>query len=259
MREPHVDKMLVRASPEEFYESFMMTHYSPRACCMFVLLTVSYSSLLAISPIPDVPKTGYIPSILGRLFLFVSAICLAIVCRAKWVSKSSAGTKVQLLTSDQIRKLQSWCPVFMMVGLCLEVFMQIRSGQCSQSTFFLLTAGLKAFPPIVFLILRDTIFSYLLTSWVLGLLTIALITIQTNSLEGVVDLFAYAVSTAVLFNDHQLQSRSIFGLVSKLHETQLENEVLAVEAQALELRAMIGNVAHDLKTVSLLFINLQIV
>jgi hypothetical protein len=60
---------------------------------------------------------------------------------------------------------------------------------------------------------------------------------------------SYLFATSVVLYDGRRQLMEIYSLISKLQETLAENERLAVEAQALELRAMIGNVAHDLKTV----------
>ena len=236
----------------------MRTHYSPAACFLFALMTTVYCTVLVLIPISDVPILGYFPSVVGKLFLVATSVCLSLV----WLSRSTSSTdgmEGKSLDSGRIHILQSLCPLLLAVGVSIEVVMELLSEQCSESTLYFLNVGLKAFPPCMFLILRDTKLPHIIAAWAVGLLMLLIVAIQTGTKNELIDLLSYAVCTAVLFNDHQLQSRSIFGLISKFHETQLENEVLAVEAQALELRAMIGNVAHDLKTVSSLFINLQIV
>ncbi len=60
--------------------------------------------------------------------------------------------------------------------------------------------------------------------------------------------------TAIMMYEHQRQRVSMFLLSETQRGLLLENKVLADEAHATEMRHMIGNVAHDLKTVnSLIF------
>jgi hypothetical protein len=62
-------------------------------------------------------------------------------------------------------------------------------------------------------------------------------------------MVSYFFTTSIIYYDSHRQSKEKYAIIDRLQETLAENERLAVEAQALELRAMIGNVAHDLKTV----------
>jgi hypothetical protein len=74
--------------------------------------------------------------------------------------------------------------------------------------------------------------------------------VQTQSRGDFSALLAYALCSGTLLYDNHHHNQATFALVTKLEDALEENERLAVEAQALELRAMIGNIAHDLKTVS---------
>ena len=60
----------------------------------------------------------------------------------------------------------------------------------------------------------------------------------------------YVYASLLLYMDTRRRIRKTNELVNRLQATLAENETLAVEAQAIELRAMIGNIAHDLKSVS---------
>ena len=57
------------------------------------------------------------------------------------------------------------------------------------------------------------------------------------------------LSTALIYYESDRRSRAMYLLVRKLQFTISENERLAQAREANEMRAMIGNVAHDLKTV----------
>ena len=73
--------------------------------------------------------------------------------------------------------------------------------------------------------------------------------IYLKSSDLLVDSISFTFVTGLIYYDSFRQSRSMCVLIEKFRGIVAENERLSVEAQALELRAMIGNVAHDLKTV----------
>jgi hypothetical protein len=60
----------------------------------------------------------------------------------------------------------------------------------------------------------------------------------------------FALMTLLTLFEYQRQKISMFFLTQKLRGTQTENERLEKENRASELKHLIGNVAHDLKTVS---------
>jgi signal transduction histidine kinase len=60
----------------------------------------------------------------------------------------------------------------------------------------------------------------------------------------------YAILGGMLLYENQRQNLQLFVLAEKLTHSLEENERLADETHATELRHMIANVAHDLKTVS---------
>ncbi len=62
---------------------------------------------------------------------------------------------------------------------------------------------------------------------------------------------SFAVMFSVLIYENQRQKIAVFLLTQNQKNLLEENERLAAETHANELRSMIGNVAHDLKTVSI--------
>jgi len=108
---------------------------------------------------------------------------------------------------------------------------------------------LQVYPLLIFFLLRDTQPVAVLFSWFIAVLTMFACCVYSHSIGAFISVTLYTVVSATLFFEHHRQNKAMFAVVTKLEETLAENESLAVEAQATELRAMIGNVAHDLKTV----------
>ena len=86
-------------------------------------------------------------------------------------------------------------------------------------------------------------------AWMVGIVTTFACCVQARDKEQTIDLALYILTTLIIFRDSFQRNKMMRDTVTKLENTLRENEKLAVEAQAIELRAMIGNVAHDLKTV----------
>jgi hypothetical protein len=63
-------------------------------------------------------------------------------------------------------------------------------------------------------------------------------------------LIIYILAGGMLLYDSQCHDFSLFFLYEQMKQTLAENERKADEIHANEMRHMIGNVAHDLKTVS---------
>ncbi len=78
----------------------------------------------------------------------------------------------------------------------------------------------------------------------------ALITSITGQMPPLVSLMLWYLVSFVLVADSQMKNVRSFFINRKLQDTLKENQVLADEYHANEMRFVIANVAHDLKTVS---------
>lgn len=146
-------------------------------------------------------------------------------------------------------KLQSLCPIIMTVVLFIIVVTNTNGGPLNSGQLYMIMCALQAYPLVTSFILRDTNPMALGISWLMCISTLLVNGIQTQSVERLADMLAYSFTSGIILYDTYRQNKNMFRLVTKLLDTLRENEQLAVEAQALELRAMIGNIAHDLKTV----------
>ncbi len=79
--------------------------------------------------------------------------------------------------------------------------------------------------------------------------------ISYNLMDSLYCFIFFLPMCALVMYENQRQSLAVFLLTQSQEDLLEENERLAEEAHANELRHMIGNVAHDLKTVRFLFHN----
>jgi hypothetical protein len=92
--------------------------------------------------------------------------------------------------------------------------------------------------------------------YALSVATLFFCAIYTSIEQHFLLLTIYILAMAFIIYDSQCHKLTLFYLYQRVRNTLEENERNADEKHANEMRAMIGNVAHDLKTVSslLLFI-----
>eukprot|EP00981_Chlorochromonas_danica_P004379 scaffold875_cov183-Ochromonas_danica.AAC.6 len=97
-------------------------------------------------------------------------------------------------------------------------------------------------------ILRDTDWSVILFSWVISAAFLLICTLKDGTREKFMFYgFYIALSGLQLYANQKLNIRS-FIIQQQLSAVIKQNEEMAREIRANELRHMIGNVAHDLKT-----------
>lgn len=100
-----------------------------------------------------------------------------------------------------------------------------------------------------FFLLRDTRYEAVLLSWTITTISIALTMIKLPWNAVVASLMLSTVGTFIIFLESHRHNLAMYLLARQFEDTLLENERLAEETHAQELRHMIANVAHDLKTV----------
>ncbi len=167
-----------------------------------------------------------------------------------WLLKKD-GSEVQADNIDKnpfLEFIQTAYPILFSFSLMNEAFSELPCP--GRDVKYQALFGMMFFPFTVFFLLRDTNFVAMLLAWACSIYILAAAFYFAPSWDCFACFVTYVLVTGFIFYDWTKQTRRMFLLVKKLQNTLKENEALAVEAQALELRAMIGNVAHDLKTVS---------
>jgi hypothetical protein len=157
------------------------------------------------------------------------------------------------------------------VTLFFGVLLNIRvlGGQCSSADYFHVilcnpfqdmgglpydTIALLMMLPVCFhIILRDSKIVTFFLTYLVSFSSIISASRLLRSNKLVVFVIIYFLLSTLILYEMQRQNLALFLMAQKLTHSLEENERLADETHATELRHMIGNVAHDLKTVSILY------
>lgn len=107
-------------------------------------------------------------------------------------------------------------------------------------------------PLLYFFNIPETRIEFTWTSFTFCFVTFALVCAYLNSVSSILLVGVWQCACMFAVADAQLRNVLLFVTNQELKETIVENERMADELHANELRHMIGNVAHDLKTVSVL-------
>lgn len=228
------------------FRAFLSQHYSSSSF-MYVVLGFFFFNLVGFHASGDYTigsNKSWVENteILLRLMSFV---CPTLI----WLLKKD-GSVIQAGKIDKnpvLLCIQTAYPIIFSLSLMREAFQELPGP--GRDVKYQALFGMMFFPFTVFFLLRDTHRISMLFSLACSIYILANAFYFAPSWDFFACFTTYLLVTAFIFYDWTQQTKRMFMLVKKLQNTLKENEKLAVEAQALELRAMIGNVAHDLKTV----------
>ncbi len=244
-----------RSSQTNIWSNVLLQLFCTLIFFVFKLSGIVYfpSILATISFI----TTLFIPIVLGWLTIFLR------------IFKSTEFSWTTLCSNDRlINLLES----FWLVGTCASFSLGViaigYNGQCpprhvffaniacSDSSPHQMPEGLMMisliFPIMLFTIMKGAKRQYLFLSFTLNVFAI-LFTMYAFDLTQSLGGFIGFIPICLLFMyEKQRQNISIFLLTQNQDHLLHENERLERETQANELKHLIGNVAHDLKTVKVL-------
>lgn len=162
--------------------------------------------------------------------------------------------------------LQVVLPIGISIFFGLQLIMRVNGGQCEEGIVYMeallcnpnhatdglpeeTLAQLMLFPIVFHIILRDSRIGTFFIAWALSLISMVIAGLMMNIRPTIPFLVVYFSFSIIILYDTQRQNLSLFLLAEKLKYSLAENERQADETHASELRHMIANVAHDLKTV----------
>ncbi len=164
-------------------------------------------------------------------------------------------------------ELQAAYPVIISLALTFRLIVQIVMGDCNQnavsdplssfcSPYFenggvslRLAVELMFNPILTAFLLRDTLWEALFGAWFVAVAILVAFCAIASSVDVIIATVAYVYCSVLIYFDSRHASQNLQEVFTELRRAQDEIDILSKEAQATELRAMIGNVAHDLKTV----------
>lgn len=169
--------------------------------------------------------------------------------------------------------MQNWILILFTIYFSALLNAKVRIGDCSgwretndNETLYsmycndgtALPAGtslaLLLAPMTYYFVIRDTRYELIMLSWLFAVIALLLTGIPIHGkyvpwMHFIVPALIYVVGTFLIYYESHRQNLSMYLLTKRLQATLAQNEALADEAAASELRHLIANVAHDLKTV----------
>ncbi len=150
------------------------------------------------------------------------------------------------------------------ISYSLSIIVLVNGGQCGTTEFFhsfgcniddrQLPLGMALvslmLPGMYSMILKGAKWEYVTLTFVLNLIALLFCVFQYNLTLSLPSVLIFVPFCMVMMYENQRQSIAVFLLTQSQQNLLEENERLADETHANEMRHMIGNVAHDLKTVS---------
>ena len=239
------------------------TRYSPSVLCAFAIGKTMYCALHFQDIFAALRSQS--PTEPTRVLLHVCVAFRVLCLLALWLIWWVKPVRGKLPTSAAGRSLQSWLPLLQAVypiSICVavavllvvvvnsEVFdetIECGSGMWSKSFFptksILLNMLIELmFNPVVsFFILRDARIEIVLTAW--------LICAGTLYAYCATAAIAYAFFSGILFDDSIQRESALSSAVEQTCVMIAEKEQSACK-QAEFMQSLLGNVAHDLKTVN---------
>jgi hypothetical protein len=241
-------------------------------------LNVLIISLVATVPVLILGSVGYAtsPKTKKNLCFMLITLLLAIMC----IISSLLTYKIHVMKQEHSLKMRSkfqmtlikshaiiqssMMSTFMILS-CIILLFKVIEGQCTKSALIAQWncnpyAHARSLPPqwtliiilipLVFVALRGTPAIATFLCWLLGIATIITAGLITHNYSVLVQLFFYVIFS-ILFS-YEFRRRNLIAFLSYFKYKCLlqSNEEHAEETHATEMRHMIGNVAHDMKTVS---------
>lgn len=188
-----------------------------------------------------------------------------------WYLKVHSASTKKSWAMKVLYKTQPALQVILPIGVSLfyglQLLLRVDGGQCDKDKLYLnmlmcnpnhdtnglpeeTLAQLMLMPIVFHIILRDSLVGTFYVSYLVSFACITIAAFMLNIRQVTPFLAIYFFFSTVIHYDNQRQNLSLFFLAEKLKYSLSENERLADETHASELRHMIANVAHDLKTVS---------
>ena len=242
------------------HKQFISRYYSPSTFFLLVLGNIAYNVVVFSNSEIFTPSfsRSYARFILLALSLgmrLVASIQLWLI----WFLKRASEEQLQSAkfidiehkeAASRLQFMQCMYPILMSASLSIHIFLEIfHNTRADTPALNMAIIGLKTYPLVTFFLLRDTKLMALLCAWGNGILMMLICAIKFQSHLHFGDVAAFSFVSYIILFDSFRRQKATMQIVEKLQRTLELNDQLAVEAQALELRAMIGNVAHDLKTV----------
>ncbi len=221
----------------------------------------------------------YFPSLLSLVALIIGLItpcALGFVLVAFRLIKNNRNIERQNTMSEKtLIKIINFCESFWVLMTCVSYSMSIAvvvsSGECQNGDDFVRAQGCNynddqmpldmtmisiILPIMLSAIAKGAKWEFIVMSFVVNFCCLLFLMFYFNlAASSLASLLSFLPFCLVVMYETQRQNVALFLMTQSQQNLLEENERLADEVHANELRHMIGNVAHDLKTVRPFLLN----
>jgi len=248
----------VDASAPEQYQHFLNAqNTSTKIRILFLSSVILNECVFRDFGIMPVAAVGTMASVYWSSFCLAVRFFLLGSLFFVWCVKTVKNSVIdEILVSKCLALVQSLFPILMNLLFAVVIITELVSGSefGSTNTFQYSPAhfahlGLQAYPLLILFMLRDTHPVAVVLSWLIALVSLFACCLYSQSFAAFASVLLYATISATVYIDHCSQNQAMRLMKERLQTAQTANETLSTNFEAQELRAMIGNIAHDLKTV----------
>jgi len=224
----------------------VLTRYSSKAVVVLVIGYIIYDQNVFHEFEKDIAVHSSYAPFISRFLRNLAAGMLALIC---YLKRDAVSTEKNCKRLPNLQGLCLSLITFMLAAHGLIDMYVFHPDELVSSRLFLSQSGLRAAPMLTYIILRDTPQAVIFSCWLVAIISLLFCAWKMGNVDRASAVASYAFTTGLIFFDSHRRDSSMNRVVTQLQDALKVNEQLAIDAQALELRAMIGNVAHDLKTV----------
>lgn len=254
-------------------KGFLSSQYSPWSFLLFAIATTAFTTEAVSDIVYMVDEESdsnfsFSVSLLSCLLRMIGTLFVWLI----WYTKErTTPTRLSAAIQPWLIILLNFYHILLTSSLTVRLVLDVTNGSCDENyltvhenrpcndfqdvkllnpTDFLV---LMFLPLLAFFLIRETYLESVAVSWLISIATITYCSVYMTSAPMLIPIFIYAYVSVLILYDSDRQNSDMILVIERLHLSLLENERLQEEAQARELRAIIGNVAHDLKTVLFFF------
>jgi signal transduction histidine kinase len=212
--------------------------------------------------------TSFAIALVGIFWILFLSVIVLTVFFYFYNQKRNIESRYNRVLEPNIVMLRSTHAIGLVGFFGFHLLTRVLRGQCehSDSAFFRSygcnpLGSVNGLPPDSMFVLmvaqlsltilhRDVNIKTQLFSWLLSLIVLTISAVITHARSFLTTVVMYGIISIFLLVETTRHHGILFHATQQMRESLKENELMANQVHATEMRHMIANVAHDLKTVS---------
>jgi hypothetical protein len=236
---------------------------------LIVILNLIYMYFMIFTDASKEVVFSMLPALLFTIFLRIPVVIFLSVYRSKYEGKQ----KIHPVLKSWIPFFESFTIIASTITIALMLMARVYNGRCRSlnqleawkcnSEYssralpqeFLLVLMIN--PVVNSIVYKSLRFEHVMLSWIIVMATLFICVGYANATQSLPAICTYIPTSLLLLFENHRQDLILFFVVKSQKKLLVENKRMSDE-MATEMRHMIANVAHDLKTVILLLSHLDL-